>query len=50
MVPQNLLSIGMLAADLPIVDHDDLIGAPRKPGRGFDIDREAVEDLTLQRF
>jgi hypothetical protein len=40
----------MLAADLPIVDHDDLIGAPRKPGLRFDIDREVVEDLTLQRF
>jgi L-alanine-DL-glutamate epimerase-like enolase superfamily enzyme len=50
MVSQNLLSIGMLGADLPIVDHEGLIGAPQKPGRGFDIDREAVEDLTLQRF
>ncbi|MDT5211767.1 MAG: hypothetical protein QOK18_6 [Mycobacterium sp.] len=50
MVAQNLLSIGMLGADLPIVDHDDLIGAPQKPGLGFDIDREALEDLTLQRF
>jgi L-alanine-DL-glutamate epimerase-like enolase superfamily enzyme len=35
---------------LPIVDHDGFIGAPQKPGLGFDIDREAVEDLTLQRF
>jgi L-alanine-DL-glutamate epimerase-like enolase superfamily enzyme len=50
MVPQSLLSMGMLAADLPIVDSEGFIGAPQKPGLGFDIDRDAVEDLTLQRF
>ena len=50
MVPQNLLSMGMLAADLPVVDHEGFIGAPLKPGLGYDIDRDAVENLTLQRF
>jgi L-alanine-DL-glutamate epimerase-like enolase superfamily enzyme len=50
MVPQNLLSMGMLDADLPIVDGEGFIGAPHKPGLGYDIDRDAVENLTLQRF
>jgi L-alanine-DL-glutamate epimerase-like enolase superfamily enzyme len=50
MVPQNLLSMGMLDADLPIVDDEGFINAPHKPGLGYDIDRDAVEDLTLQRF
>ena len=48
MVPQNLLGIGM--ADLPTVDDRGYISAPQKPGLGYDIDRDKVEDLTLQRF
>jgi L-alanine-DL-glutamate epimerase-like enolase superfamily enzyme len=50
MVPQNLLRLGMLDADLPIVDGEGFIEAPPKPGLGYDIDRDAVENLTLQRF
>jgi len=50
MVPQNLLSMGMLDADLPTVDGEGFIGAPRKPGLGYEIDPNAVENLTLQRF
>jgi hypothetical protein len=50
MVPQNLLSMGMPAADLPIVDSEGFIGAPHKPGLGYDIDRDAVDNLTPQRF
>ncbi len=48
MVPQNLLGIGM--ADLPTIDDRGYIPAPQKPGLGYDIDRDKVEDLTLQRF
>lgn len=48
MVPQNLLGIGM--ADLPTIDDRGYISAPQKPGLGYDIDRDKVEDLTLQRF
>jgi L-alanine-DL-glutamate epimerase-like enolase superfamily enzyme len=48
MVPQNLLGIGM--ADLPTIDDKGYIAAPQKPGLGYDIDRDKVEDLTLQRF
>jgi L-alanine-DL-glutamate epimerase-like enolase superfamily enzyme len=48
MVPQNLLAIGM--ADLPTIDDRSYISAPQKPGLGYDIDRDKVEDLTLQRF
>ena len=40
----------MLDADLPIVDGEGYIEAPHKPGLGYDIDRDAVENLTLQRF
>jgi len=50
MVPQNLLSMGMLDADLPIVDGEGFIHAPHKPGLGYDIDRDAVENLTVARF
>ena len=50
MVPQNLLSTGMLDADLPIVDSEGFIGAPNEPGLGYDVDRNAVENLTLPRF
>jgi len=48
MVPQNLLGIGM--ADLPTIDKRGYIAAPQKPGLGYEIDRDKVEDLTLQRF
>jgi L-alanine-DL-glutamate epimerase-like enolase superfamily enzyme len=48
MVPQNLLSMGM--ADLPTIDSKGFIAAPQKPGLGYAIDRDAVENLTLQRF
>ncbi|MEZ0050370.1 L-alanine-DL-glutamate epimerase-like enolase superfamily enzyme [Mycobacterium sp. MAA66] len=48
MVPQNLLSMGM--SDLPVVDHEGYLLAPEKPGLGYDIDLDAVENLTLQRF
>ena len=50
MVPQNLLSMGMLDADLPIVDSEGFIHAPHKPGLGYEIDRDAVENLTVARF
>jgi L-alanine-DL-glutamate epimerase-like enolase superfamily enzyme len=48
MVPQNLLSMGM--ADLPTIDRKGFIAGPCKPGLGYDIDRDAVENLTLQRI
>jgi hypothetical protein len=48
MGPQNLLGIGM--ADLPTIDDKGYISAPQKPGLGYDIDRDKVEELTLQRF
>ncbi|MGB8390547.1 mandelate racemase/muconate lactonizing enzyme family protein, partial [Mycobacterium sp.] len=48
MVPQNLLSMGM--ADLPTIDGKGFIAAPQKPGLGYAIDLDAVENLTLQRF
>ncbi|MGA7054941.1 MAG: enolase C-terminal domain-like protein [Mycobacterium sp.] len=48
MVPQNLLGIGM--ADLPTIDDRGYISGPQKPGLGYAIDRDKVEDLTLQRF
>jgi L-alanine-DL-glutamate epimerase-like enolase superfamily enzyme len=48
MVPQNLLGIGM--ADLPTIDERGYIAAPQKPGLGYEIDPDKVEDLTLQRF
>lgn len=48
MVPQNLLSMGM--ADLPAIDDKGFIAAPQKPGLGYAIDRDAIENLTLQRF
>jgi L-alanine-DL-glutamate epimerase-like enolase superfamily enzyme len=48
MVPQNLLSMGM--ADLPTIDGKGFIAAPQKPGLGYAIDPDAVENLTLQRF
>jgi L-alanine-DL-glutamate epimerase-like enolase superfamily enzyme len=42
--------MGMLDADPPVVDSEGFIEVPHKPGLGYDIDRDAVEDLTLQRF
>ena len=50
MVPQNLLSMCMDDADLPIVDGEGFIAAPHKPGLGYAIDHDAVENLTIQRF
>jgi L-alanine-DL-glutamate epimerase-like enolase superfamily enzyme len=50
MVPQNVLSMGMAAEDLPKVDDRGYIAAPQKPGLGYETDRHAVENLTLQRF
>jgi L-alanine-DL-glutamate epimerase-like enolase superfamily enzyme len=47
MVPQNLLGIGM--ADLPTIDERGYIPAPQKPGLGYDIDRNKIDDLTLRR-
>jgi L-alanine-DL-glutamate epimerase-like enolase superfamily enzyme len=32
------------------IDDRGYIAAPQKPGLGYDIDRDKVEDLTLQRF
>jgi len=37
-------------ADLPTIDERGYISAPHKPGLGYDIDPDKVEDLTLQRF
>ena len=48
MVPQNLLNMGM--AHLPTIDGDGFLAAPSKPGLGYEIDPDAVENLTLQRF
>jgi L-alanine-DL-glutamate epimerase-like enolase superfamily enzyme len=48
MVPQNLLGMGM--ADLPTIDADGFIAGPTKPGLGYDIDHDAVDNLTLQRM
>lgn len=48
MVPQNLSGIGM--ADLSTIGDRGYICAPRKPGLGYDLVRDKVEDLTLQRF
>jgi L-alanine-DL-glutamate epimerase-like enolase superfamily enzyme len=50
MVPQNVLSMGMATADLPKVDDRGYIAGPQKPGLGYEIDPDAVENLTLQRF
>jgi L-alanine-DL-glutamate epimerase-like enolase superfamily enzyme len=32
------------------VDHEGFLLVPEKPGLGYDIDPNAVDDLTLQRF
>jgi L-alanine-DL-glutamate epimerase-like enolase superfamily enzyme len=37
--------MGMLDADPPVVDSEGFIEVPHKPGLGYDIDRNAVEDL-----
>jgi hypothetical protein len=37
-------------ADLPVVDSEGFLLAPEKPGPGYDIDCDAVENLSLQRF
>jgi L-alanine-DL-glutamate epimerase-like enolase superfamily enzyme len=50
MVPQNVLSMGMATADLPEVDDRGYLAGPQKPGLGYEIDPDAVENLTLQRF
>jgi L-alanine-DL-glutamate epimerase-like enolase superfamily enzyme len=47
MVPQNLLGIGM--ADRPTINENGYISAPQKPGLGYDIDRDKIDDLTLKR-
>ena len=48
MVPQNLLSMGM--ADLPEIDSDGFLLAPRKAGLGYAIDPDEVVNLTLLRL
>lgn len=47
MVPQNLLGIGM--ADLPTINEKGYIAGPQKPGLGYDIDRDKIDNLTLKR-
>jgi L-alanine-DL-glutamate epimerase-like enolase superfamily enzyme len=47
MIPQNLLGIGM--ADLPTIDNKGYIAGPQKPGLGYDIDRDKIDNLTLKR-
>jgi L-alanine-DL-glutamate epimerase-like enolase superfamily enzyme len=37
-------------ADLPTIDADGFIAGPTKPGLGYDIDHDAVDNLTLQRM
>jgi L-alanine-DL-glutamate epimerase-like enolase superfamily enzyme len=32
------------------IDDKGYMSAPQKPGLGYDIDSDKVEDLTLQRF
>jgi L-alanine-DL-glutamate epimerase-like enolase superfamily enzyme len=48
MVPQNLLGIGM--ADLPTINKSGYIPGPQKPGLGYDIDRDKIDNLTLKRY
>jgi L-alanine-DL-glutamate epimerase-like enolase superfamily enzyme len=47
---QNVLSTGMTTDDLPTVNDRGYIPTPQKPGLGYEIDRDAVDNLTLQRF
>ena len=47
MVPQNLLSIGK--ADRPTIIDNGYLCARRKPGLGYDIDRDKIDELTLKR-
>jgi L-alanine-DL-glutamate epimerase-like enolase superfamily enzyme len=47
MVPQNVLSMGM--ADLPTIDAKGFIAAPQKPGLGYAIDPDKIDELTLKR-
>jgi len=45
-VPQGILDIGM--KDVIRVESDGWITAPTKPGLGYDIDRDAIEHLTIR--
>ena len=47
MVPQNLLGIGM--ADLPTINENGYTAGPQKPGLGYEIDRDKIDNLTLKR-
>ena len=48
MVPQNLPSMGH--GRPATIDAKGFIAAPQKPGLGYAIDRNAVDNLTLQWF
>ncbi|MFI9273515.1 mandelate racemase/muconate lactonizing enzyme family protein [Kitasatospora sp. NPDC052896] len=48
IVPETLLSMGM--ADVPRVDEDGYLEAPKHPGLGYRVDRDAIENLTLEVF
>jgi L-alanine-DL-glutamate epimerase-like enolase superfamily enzyme len=37
-------------ADVPTVDTDGYVEAPTNPGLGYRIDRDAIENLTLNVF
>ena len=48
IVPGTLLSMGM--ADVPAINKDGYVEAPTNPGLGYRIDRDAIENLTLEVF
>ncbi|MGW7541782.1 mandelate racemase/muconate lactonizing enzyme family protein [Streptomyces sp. NPDC054770] len=48
IVPETLLAMGM--ADIPTIGADGCLEAPTRPGLGYRIDRDAVENLTVKVF
>ncbi|MET8953757.1 enolase C-terminal domain-like protein [Streptomyces sp. NPDC004393] len=48
IVPESVLSMGM--ADVLRVNKDDYLEAPKNPGLGYRIDRDAIENLTMKVF
>ncbi|MFD3492275.1 hypothetical protein ACFWWB_17145 [Streptomyces sp. NPDC058690] len=48
IVPATLLGMGM--AEMPSVNKDGYLEAPKNPGLGYRIDRDAIENLTMKVF
>jgi L-alanine-DL-glutamate epimerase-like enolase superfamily enzyme len=48
VIPTHGAGIGM--ADLPTINEMGYIPGPQKPGLGYDIDRDKIDDLTLKRY